>query len=71
MNAKIIIATLIVLCATLFANAQTIDKKTLTIEGAKKVIAGAVAYAKKNNAPCGVIAFVDEGGNLMALERLD
>src|SRR5678810_68960 len=71
MNAKISIATLIVLCATLFANAQTIDKKTLTIEGAKKVIAGAVAYAKKNNAPGGVIAVVDEGGNLMALERLD
>lgn len=59
------------LSATLFANAQTVDKKTLTIEGAKKVIAGAVAYAKKNNAPGGVIAVVDEGGNLMALERLD
>jgi glc operon protein GlcG len=53
------------------ANAQTAEKKTLTIEGAKKVIAGAVAYAKKNNAPGGVIAVVDDGGNLMALERLD
>jgi glc operon protein GlcG len=65
------IAALIVLSTTLFANAQTIDKQALTIEGAKKVIAGAVAYAKKNNAPGGVIAVVDEGGNLMALERLD
>src|SRR5678810_768959 len=71
MNAKISIATLIVLCATLFANAQTVDKKALTLDGAKRVIAGAVAYAKKNNAPGGVIAVVDEGGNLMALERLD
>ena len=53
------------------SQAQTIDKKSLTIDGAKKVIAGAVAYAKKNNAPGGVIAVVDEGGNLMALERLD
>jgi glc operon protein GlcG len=53
------------------ANAQTAEKKTLTIEGAKRVIAGAVAYAKKNNAPGGVIAVVDDGGNLMALERLD
>jgi glc operon protein GlcG len=53
------------------ANAQTTEKKVLTIEGAKKVIAGAVAYAKKNNAPGGVIAVVDDGGNLMALERLD
>jgi glc operon protein GlcG len=65
------IAALIVLSTTLFANAQTIDKKALTIEGAKKVIASAVAYAKKNNAPGGVIAVVDDGGNLMALERLD
>src|SRR6185503_18074535 len=71
MRIRIILTTLIVLSAVLFAKAQTVDKKTLTIEGAKKVIAGAVAYAKKNNAPGGVIAVVDEGGNLMALERLD
>jgi len=71
MKTKISLAALIVLSAALFANAQTVDKKTLTIEGAKKVIAGAVTYAKKNNAPGGVIAVVDEGGNLMALERLD
>ena len=71
MKSKISIAALIVLSAALFANAQTVDKKTLTIVGAKKVIAGAVAYARKNNAPGGVIAVVDEGGNLMALERLD
>jgi len=71
MNIRGILTTLIVLSAALIANAQTIDKKTLTIDGAKKVIAGAVAYAKKNNAPGGVIAVVDDGGNLMALERLD
>ena len=68
---RIAFITLFALSAALFANAQTVDKKSLTIEGAKKVIAGAVAYAKKNNAPGGVIAVVDEGGNLMALERLD
>lgn len=71
MKIRIILTTLIVLSASLFAGAQTVDKKSLTIDGAKKVIAGAVAYAKKNNAPGGVIAVVDEGGNLMALERLD
>jgi glc operon protein GlcG len=70
-NIRITLAALIVLSVALIANAQTFDKKALTIEGAKKVIAGAVAYAKKNNAPGGVIAVVDEGGNLMALERLD
>lgn len=53
------------------AQAQVTDKKTLTLDGAKRVIAAAVAYAKKNNAPGGVIAVVDDGGNLMALERLD
>src|SRR5438093_2080763 len=56
---------------SLIAHAQTVEKKSLTIDGAKRVIAAAVAYAKKNNAPGGVIAVVDEGGNLMALERLD
>ena len=71
MKIRIILTTLIVLSAAVFTNAQTVDKKALTIEGAKKVIAGAVAYARKNNAPGGVIAVVDEGGNLMALERLD
>ena len=68
---RMVFTTLLTLSAALFANAQTVEKKALTIDGAKKVIAGAVAYAKKNNAPGGVIAVVDEGGNLMALERLD
>jgi glc operon protein GlcG len=51
--------------------AQIVDKKSLDLDGAKKAIAAAAAYAKKNNAPGAVIAVVDEGGNLMALERLD
>lgn len=70
-NIRIAFIALIVVSATVFVNAQTVEKKALTIDGAKKVIAGAVAYAKKNNAPGGVIAVVDDGGNLMALERLD
>src|SRR5262252_8885479 len=70
-NLKIALVGLIVLSGTVLANAQTVDRKTLTIDGARRVIAGAIAYAKKNNAPGGVIAVVDEGGNLMALERLD
>jgi uncharacterized protein GlcG (DUF336 family)/mannose-6-phosphate isomerase-like protein (cupin superfamily) len=53
------------------ARAQFIEKKSLNLDGAKKAIAAAVDYAKKNDAPGGVIAVVDEGGNLMALERLD
>jgi glc operon protein GlcG len=46
-------------------------KKSLTLDGARRVIASAQAEAKKVNAPGGVVAVVDEGGNLMALERLD
>jgi uncharacterized protein GlcG (DUF336 family) len=53
------------------SNAQVTENKALTLEGARKVIAAAEAYAKQNNAPRGVIAVVDDGGNLMALERLD
>ena len=53
------------------AHAQTTAKKGLNLEGAKKVIAAAVAEAKKLNAPGGAIAIVDEGGNLIAVERLD
>lgn len=54
-----------------FAHGQVAERKSLTLDGARQVIAGAVAYAKANHAPGGVIAVVDEGGNLMALERLD
>ena len=43
----------------------------ITLDGARSVIAGAKAYAKKNNAPGGVIAVVDDGGHLILLERLD
>jgi len=51
--------------------AQTADKKTLTLKGAEAVIGAAKAEAQKLSAPGGVIAVVDDGGNLMALERLD
>jgi glc operon protein GlcG len=55
----------------LSSHAQVVEKKSLNLEGANKAIAAAIDYAKKNNAPGGVIAVVDDGGNLMALERLD
>lgn len=52
------------------AAAQVTEHKSLTIEGARNVMAAAVAFAR-TRAGTGVIAIVDEGGNLMALERLD
>lgn len=52
-------------------HASVTEKKALTLDGAKHVIATAVAEAKRLNAPGAVIAVVDDGGNLVALERLD
>jgi glc operon protein GlcG len=51
--------------------AQTSQRKGLTLDGAKKVITAAVAEAKSKNAPGAAIAVVDDGGNLIAAERLD
>jgi glc operon protein GlcG len=51
--------------------AQVVDKKALTLEGARQIIATAIGEARRLKAPGGVIAIVDDGGNLMALERLD
>ena len=71
---KLIISALGMLMALTFSSigsAQTMQKKGLTLDGAKKVIAAAVAEAKSKNAPGGAIAVVDEGGNLIAVERLD
>jgi glc operon protein GlcG len=51
-------------------SATSAEKRTLTLDGAREVIAAALAQAKKSNAT-GVVAVVDDGGNLMALERLD
>jgi uncharacterized protein GlcG (DUF336 family)/mannose-6-phosphate isomerase-like protein (cupin superfamily) len=51
-------------------HAQVADRKGLTLDGARRVVAAAVTEAKKRNTT-GVIAVVDEGGNTIALERLD
>jgi glc operon protein GlcG len=60
-----------ILCIASLTDAQTAEKKTLTLQGAERVIAAAKAEAQKLQAPGGVVAVVDDGGNLMALERLD
>jgi glc operon protein GlcG len=70
MNAHTSIALALLLAAQP-ALAQVATKKSLTLDGARRVIASAQTEAKRLSAPGGVIAVVDEGGNLMALERLD
>jgi glc operon protein GlcG len=52
------------------SDAPVRERKALTLEGARSVIAAAVAQAQTLHAG-GAIAVVDEGGNLMALERID
>ncbi len=69
-NATVAGIMLGLLAATSFAESVAY-KRSLTLDGAKKVIAATVAEANKVNAPGGSIAIVDDGGNLLALERLD
>jgi glc operon protein GlcG len=69
-NRKLITAAVLLGGLATPAAAQVATHKSLTIEGAKNVIAAAVAYAR-TRVGTGVIAVVDDGGNLMALERLD
>jgi glc operon protein GlcG len=52
------------------SHGQLVTKKALTLDAAKKIAAAAQAEAKKKNARV-VIAIVDDGGNLILLERLD
>ena len=68
--------TTAVLCAAALvalageAGAQTVAKKALTLDGAKAVAAAAVAEARRGSEG-GSIAIVDDGGNLMYLERVE
>jgi len=52
------------------SSAQLADKKTLTLTIAKQIAAAAEAEAIKNKFTM-VIAVLDDGGNLMYLERMD
>lgn len=52
------------------ATAQVADRKIITLEGAKRIMAAAEAEARKNNWTV-AIAVVDEAGNLITFERLD
>jgi glc operon protein GlcG len=61
----------LVLLAATALSAQVADRKNLTLDGAKKVIAAATAAAKAKNAPGAAIAVVDAGGNILAVERLE
>jgi glc operon protein GlcG len=70
-NKTVVMLTAIAMLIAAESKSQTIPSKNISLEAAKKVVAEAVKYAKANNAPGGAIAIVDNGGNLVYLERLD
>jgi len=70
MIGKIAIAALATMIVAEAVQAQLIDKTTLALDGAKKIVAAAEAKAKTEGARV-VIAVVDDGGSLLVLERLD
>src|SRR5712691_6086813 len=69
-KAFLISCFLILIPVAMQLQAQTIEKKALSLELAKKIAARAEAEAKKNNWTM-VVAVVDDGGNLIYLERMD
>lgn len=66
---SLILAIALYLSGACFA--QTVSSKNITLEAAKKIVTEAVKYAKEKSAPGSSIAVVDNGGNLVYLERLD
>src|SRR5205814_2514603 len=50
--------------------AQVVEKKTLTLAGAEKVVAAALSEVRRLKTT-GAVAVVDDGGNLLALWRID
>ena len=58
------------LAFALGANAQLIDKKSLTLEAAQKITAASLVEARTNNWNV-IIAVVDEGGHLISLNRME
>ena len=68
---KKLFLVLIAILSIYSVQSQVVSNKTISLDGAKKVVAQAVDYAKSVNAPGCSIAVVDAGGNLIYLERLD
>ncbi len=68
---KILFFLAVSLCTSAASSAQTLSSKNITLDAAKKVVSEAVKYAKEQSAPGSSIAVVDNGGNLVYLERLD
>lgn len=62
--------TIAMLAFAVAANAQLIDKKSLTLEAAQKIATASLVEARANNWNV-IIAVVDEGGHLITLNRME
>ncbi len=67
---KLLLAAAIFAIAPLQLSAQLLSKSTISLELAKKIAARAESEAAKNKWTM-VIAVLDDGGNLIYLERMD
>src|SRR4051812_50491 len=70
MKHPLLMALVALVLGVLPVSAQVATKPTVTLELAKKIAAKAQAEAAKNNWTV-VIAVVDDGGNLVYLEKMD
>lgn len=71
MNTSTFAALLLATASTAgWADAQVVTHKTLSLEGARSVLAACESAARSNGAG-GAFAVVDDGGNLIALQRMD
>jgi len=70
MKTRVLILTSLI-AARVAAAADVSPQPTLTLEGAKRVVAAAIAYARSHDAPGAAVAVVDAGGHTICLERLD
>ena len=66
-----ILAGLMLATALAVPSARAADKPVLSLDDAKAIMQTAEAAAKSVNAPGGAIAIVDDGGNVVLVERLD
>ncbi|MBV8307077.1 MAG: heme-binding protein [Gammaproteobacteria bacterium] len=68
----LVLSLVLALAASRAADAVDITAQpTLTLEGAKRAVAAALAYARAHDAPGAAVAVVDAGGHTICLERLD
>lgn len=71
MKTKIMFTAISAVVFGINANAQVLSNRNMSLDAAKKIVIEAVKFAREKHAPGGSIAIVDNGGNLVYLERLD